>query len=101
MDFNARKKLVFGGQKIIREEKLRTPRVRVEVCPVRKLIEEPEEEDEFKRDLSLDFKDPSLDFLNSSDAFTNILILVEFPSMKSASVKNTKVSKESSKVFTG
>ena len=81
MDFNDRKKLVFGGQKIVREEKLRTPRVRVEVCPVRKLIEE------FKRDLSLDFKDPSLDFLNSSDAFTNILILVKFVSMKSASVK--------------
>ena len=53
MDFNDRKKLVFGGQKIVREEKLRTPRVRVEVCPVRKLIEE------FERDLSLDFKDPS------------------------------------------
>ena len=78
----------------MREEKLRTPRVRVEVCPVRKLIEE------FKRDLSLDFKDP-LDFINSSDTFTNILILVEFASMKSACVKNTRVSKETSKVFTG
>ena len=65
MDFNVRNNFVFGGQKIVREEKLRAPRVRVEVCPVRKLIEVLEEE--FKRDLSLDL-------INSSDVFTNILI---------------------------